>query len=113
MVFVIACDELIGACNAMGQPLFDQEVERPIDRRRGGGGVHGAYAIEQIVGFQPARFVEQQTENFTADGRKARATLFAPQCGIVEQTFGFVVVVVMKMKSHNISGTSVLAAFGA
>lgn len=84
---MVAGDELVGACDAVRQSLFDQEIQRAIYRRRRGGAVLLLDAIEQVVRLDAARFLQQQTQHRAPDRRKAGAARAAALGRIVEREF--------------------------
>jgi len=59
------------------QPLFDEELERPVYSGRDGTGLHAADFIQQLIGFQAAVLVQKDLEYLAAYRGQPLATLQA------------------------------------
>ena len=83
-----AADKRGQAFEAVDKSLLTQEIERPVDRGRGGRAALGAQAFEQVVGTSGTVGFQDQAEHMAAQPGQAGAALVAQRLGPVEQGCG-------------------------
>lgn len=71
----------IGGVQPMGQPLFNQKIQGPVNRRGGGTRLGAADFVKKLVGFYAALAFKQYFQHLTPYGRKAFALLPTQQFG--------------------------------
>ena len=83
-----AADERRQPLDPVHKPLFLQELQRPIDRRRGGPRAIGAQPVEQIIGPGRRLAFQHQPEHLPPQRGQLCSALLAEQAGAVQRRHG-------------------------
>lgn len=81
-----AADEHVARGQPMNQPLFEQKVQRPVDRRRCAATPVGAQHVENRVGTQRLVVVEDDFQHSATQGSQSAAARFAQVFGRLQRT---------------------------
>ena len=95
-------DERIQRIEAMHQSGLDQEVERPVHRRRRGIAVVAAKAIEYVVCTYGTVTFPDEFQNSTPQGGKAKTAIATKPFGGGQRSLDATVVIVMRRRQLSI-----------